>query len=225
MQAFDTGRLDVHAQGLNGPFAQGLQMVAEETGTVVVAGMFCPADTVTREGTTLNRVANTALITGGGHHLGYQKIHTYDAFSYRESDTVQPGKDLVVVDVDGVGVGVAVCFDIRFPEHFKELARRGAEVIVVPTSWADGPGKKEQWRVLTRARALDCGCYLAAADQARPGGNAAAGQPSGPTGIGHSVLVDPLGTVLVEGGYEPEVLVADVDVQAVAEARRALPLL
>ena len=70
---------------------------------------------------------------------GYNKIHTYDAFNYRESDTVKPGNELVTFELDGVTVGVAICYDVRFPEQFKALARQGAEVIVVPTSWADGP--------------------------------------------------------------------------------------
>src|SRR5690625_5955452 len=89
--------------------------------------MFRPADNVDKDGKTINRVYNTALITGPGVHLGYNKIHTYDAFNYRESDTVKPGNELVTFELDGITVGVAVCYDVRFPEQFKALARQGAD--------------------------------------------------------------------------------------------------
>lgn len=186
--------------------------------------MFRPADTNDVGDKRLNRVYNTALITGGGVHKGYDKIHTYDAFDYRESDTVRPGEELVTFVHEGVTVGVATCFDIRFPEQFQELAARGAQVVVVPTSWADGPGKVEQWRILTAARALDAGVFIAAAGQARPDFEAKAGQPSGPTGAGHSAVVGPTGKRLAEAGYGPETLVVEIDTEETAAARQQLPL-
>ena len=223
-QNFRSGRLDEQAQTLEGPFATAIQALAEELEVTVVAGMFCPADTVEREGKTINRVTNTALIAGPGVLGGYDKIHTYDAFDYRESDTVLAGESLVAFDVDDLIVGVATCYDIRFPEQFKELASQGAQLIVVPTSWADGPGKLEQWRLLTAARALDSTSYIVAAGQSRPGGGAEAGNPSGPTGIGHSTIVDPNGVRMAEAGYEDDILYADIDPNEVAKTRRALPV-
>lgn len=94
-QAFEQGRLDTQAEDLDGPFATALRRLAGELGVTVVAGMFRPADKSTVDGKELNRVYNTALITGGGVHKGYDKIHTYDAFSYKESDTVRPGDCLL----------------------------------------------------------------------------------------------------------------------------------
>ena len=223
-QNFRSGRLDEQAQTLEGPFATAIQTLAEELEVTVVAGMFCPADTVERDGKTINRVTNTALIAGPGVLGGYDKIHTYDAFDYRESDTVLAGESLVAFDVDDLVVGVATCYDIRFPEQFKELASQGAQLIVVPTSWADGPGKLEQWRLLTAARALDSTSYIVAAGQSRPGGDAEAGNPSGPTGIGHSTIVDPNGVRMAEAGYEDDILYADIDPNEVAKTRRALPV-
>ena len=223
-QNFRSGRLDEQAQTLEGPFATAIQALAEELEVTVVAGMFCPADTVEREGKTINRVTNTALIAGPGVLGGYDKIHTYDAFDYRESDTVLAGESLVAFDVDDLIVGVATCYDIRFPEQFKELASQGTQLIVVPTSWADGPGKLEQWRLLTAARALDSTSYIVAAGQSRPGGEAEAGNPSGPTGIGHSTIVDPNGVRMAEAGYEDDILYADIDPNEVAKTRRALPV-
>lgn len=223
-QNFRSGRLDEQAQTLEGPFATAIQTLAEELEVTVVAGMFCPADTVERDGKTINRVTNTALIAGPGVLGGYDKIHTYDAFDYHESDTVLAGESLVAFDVDDLVVGVATCYDIRFPEQFKELAGQGAQLIVVPTSWADGPGKLEQWRLLTAARALDSTSYIVAAGQSRPGGDAEAGKPSGPTGIGHSTIVDPNGVRVAEAGYEDDILYAEIDPNEVSKTRRALPV-
>lgn len=234
-QAFSAGRLDTQAQQLDGSFPTSLRVLAEDLGVVVVAGMFRPADTVDKPESNasgasskkVNRIYNTALITGANQHLGYDKIHTYDAFDYKESDTVKPGTELVTFTVPAsadITVGVATCYDIRFPEQFKELARRGAQVIVVPTSWADGPGKVEQWRILTAARALDSGCYIVAAGQARPGGNEEAGKSSGPTGAGHSCVVDPQGRRVAEAGYEPEILYCELDMGLVEKTRKTLPV-
>lgn len=223
-QNFRSGRLDEQAQSLEGPFATAIQALAEELEVTVVAGMFCPADTVERDGKTINRVSNTALIAGPGVLGGYDKIHTYDAFDYRESDTVLAGESLVAFDVDDLVVGAATCYDIRFPEQFKELASQGAQLIVVPTSWADGPGKLEQWRLLTAARALDSTSYIVAAGQSRPGGDAEAGNPSGPTGIGHSTIVDPNGVRVAEAGYEDDILYTEIDPNEVAKTRRTLPV-
>lgn len=224
-QSFASGRLDTSAQELDGDFATQLKTHAEELEVTVVAGMFRPADSVEKDDKTINRVYNTALITGPGVHLGYNKIHTYDAFNYRESDTVKPGNELVTFELDGVTVGVAICYDVRFPEQFKALARQGAEVIVVPTSWADGPGKRDQWRLLSATRALDSTAYVICAGQARPGGNDKAGEASGPTGIGHSVIVSPTAERLAEAGYEEEIIYADIDPELVAKTRKTLPVL
>ena len=153
MRSFGGGRLDTIAEPLDGPFATLIRDHATELGVIAVVGMFSLADTVDKDGTTRNRVANMALVTGPDVHESYQKIHTYDAFGYRESDTVAPGIDLMLFDAPSARVGVAICYDIRFPEQFINLAELGAEVIVVPASWQYGPGKLDQWRTLVTARA------------------------------------------------------------------------
>lgn len=220
-QAFDSGRLDTQAEELDGSFSTALRQLARDLSITIVAGMFRPADTQGE----INRVYNTALITGNGLHEGYDKIHTFDTDSYKESETVKPGTQLHTFEHEGVTVGVAICFDIRYPEQFKQLAREGAKVVVVPTSWADGGNKLDQWNVLARARALDAGVFIVAPDQARPGGSAKGGENSGPTGVGHSIAVAPDGRVLAQAGYDPEVIVVDIDPDEAAKRQEAMPLL
>ena len=200
------------AEPLDGPWAKAVAAIAAEHDVLVVAGMFTPSDD--------GRVRNTLLVTGLGEHLGYDKIHLYDAFGFRESDTVAPGAVPVTLRVDEVTLGVATCYDIRFPELFRALADRGADAIVVPTSWGAGAGKRDQWEVLVRARALDSGCWVLGCDQADPAATGTEVNPKAPTGIGYSTVADGFGVVRAQLGAGPEVVVVDVD-PAVTERARA----
>lgn len=226
MASFATRSADV-AQPLDGPWADGVREAASRHGLTVVAGMFTPAAaSVGADGKRRSRARNTLLVTGAGVDAHYDKLHLYDAWGFVESQHVEAGDTVVAVDVDGVRVGLTTCYDVRFPELFKYHASHGAEVIVVPASWANGPGKVEQWRALCVARALDSTCFIAAAAQADPatvpGREVRAGSP---TGVGHSLVVGPLGRVLAEAGAGPELLVADLDVASLADARAQLPVL
>ncbi|MBK1786241.1 carbon-nitrogen hydrolase family protein [Prauserella cavernicola] len=198
------------AEALDGPWARAVSELAREHDVLVVAGMFTPDG---------ERVRNTLLLTGLGVHRGYDKIHLYDAFGFRESDTVAGGDDLVTVDVDGVTLGVATCYDVRFPALFQALAESGAGAVVLPASWGAGEGKREQWELLVRARALDSGTWVLACGQADPKAAGVDVNPKAPTGIGYSTVADPFGRVHAQLGAEPGLLVADVD-PAVAEKSR-----
>lgn len=206
------------AEPVDGPWADGVRAIAADAGITVVTGMFTPADD--------GRVANTLLAVGPGTpnepDTHYDKIHLYDAFGFTESRTVAPGREPVVITVDGVEVGLTTCYDIRFPELFTTLARRGAELIVVSASWAAGPGKLEQWTLLARARALDCTSYIVAAGQADPGEPLAS---SAPTGVGGSLVVSPFGDVMASAGADPQLLVADLALEQVAKARETIAVL
>ncbi|MGY3553589.1 carbon-nitrogen hydrolase family protein [Williamsia sp. R60] len=205
------------AEPLDGPWGRGVGDVARDHGITVVAGMFTPGD----EG----RVRNTLVIADAdGDLTGYEKIHLYDAFGFSESRTVQAGDDVVTFDVDETTVGVATCYDIRFPALFTALADRGAQLIVVPASWGSGDGKLEQWRILAAARALDSGCFVAAVGQAVPADPDVA-QSSAPTGIGHSLVAGPFGAVHTELGNDPELAVVDLDFDQVDHARAAIAVL
>jgi deaminated glutathione amidase len=205
------------AQPLDGPWANAVRQIASDAGVLVVAGMFTPRPD--------GRVTNTLLITGRGVDTSYDKIHLFDAFGFAESATVAPGAKTVVSSVDGVQVGFAICYDIRFPGLFQKLADDGAVITVVPASWGSGPGKREQWELLARARALDSTTWIVACGQADP---ATLGQaPSGkaPTGVGYSLVVSPLGEIRGQLGAEPGLLVVDIDPGEVDAARAAVPVL
>ncbi|MFD7923557.1 carbon-nitrogen hydrolase family protein [Streptomyces sp. NPDC059740] len=206
------------AQPLDGPWAEGVRSVARETGLTLVVGMFTPAPD--------GRVANTLLVTGPGTESSYDKIHLYDAFGFRESDTVAPGERVVTVRVDEVTVGLATCYDLRFPELFQAHADAGATLSVLPAAWGAGPGKLTQWDLLVRARALDASVWLAAVGQAAPEPGADPEQPTkAPTGVGHSALVGPDGTVRTRLGAGPEVVTADIDVAEADRVRRTVAVL
>lgn len=211
------------AEPVDGPWADGVRAIAADSGITVIAGMFTPAGD--------GRVKNTLIAAGPGTpnepDTHYDKIHLYDAFGFTESRTVAPGAEPVVITVDGVGVGLSVCYDIRFPELYTELARRGAQVIAVCASWGSGPGKLEQWTLLARARALDSMSYVVAAGQADPGDSLTSpGSGSGaPTGVGGSLVASPLGEVVASAGAEPQLVVADIDVDAVPKVRESIAVL
>ncbi|KNC20197.1 hydrolase [Arthrobacter sp. RIT-PI-e] len=202
---------------LDGPWATRVREVAGDLGIVVVVGMFTPGSG--------GRVKNTLLVTGPGVDTSYDKVHLFDAFGYRESDGVEPGTQPVTFEVDGVGIGLATCYDIRFPALFAANAARGAQLNIVCASWGAGEGKIDQWSLLARARALDSTTFLLACGQADP---ASSGIPAGgtaPTGVGHSTVVSPLGRVLLELGPEPALEFVEIDPREVASARCTLPVL
>ena len=228
MRRFGLPLADI-AEPVDGPWSQQLRKIAEHHQLVVVAGMFTPGGA--------GRVKNTLRAVGPGVDAHYDKIHLFDAFGFRESDTVAPGTEPVMITVGGTNVGLTTCYDVRFPGLYVRLAELGADVICVAASWGAGPGKVEQWQLLTRARGLDATSYLVAAGQADPAaakeGSSASerrserNEPtsSAPTGVGYSAVISPRGEVLQSLTAEPGLLVADIDLDVVAETRAAIPVL
>ena len=205
------------AEPTDGPWATRLAGIAAEHGVVVVAGMFTPSDD--------GRVHNTLRAVGPGVDAAYDKIHLFDAFGFRESDTVAPGSAPVLIEVAGVPVGLTTCYDVRFPGLYARVAELGAQVIVLAASWGAGPGKVEQWQLLTRARALDSTAYLVASAQADPAAAGVAVRDGAPTGVGFSVAVGPTGEPISSLGAEPGLLVVDLDLAEVTATRAAIPVL
>jgi predicted amidohydrolase len=170
------------------------------------------------------RVYNTTAVFGPDGDLlaRYRKIHLYDVVldgvaTYEESATIAPGDELVTVDVDGVTVGLTICYDLRFPELFRILALRGAEVILLPANFAMATGK-DHWEVLIRARAIENGVFVVAPAQFGH-------HPDGYWSYGRSLIVDPWGTVLATAPDEETVLTADLTLARLRSVRRQIPAL
>ncbi len=203
---FGRGMADL-AEPVDGPWVSSVHEIACAAGVSVIAGTFTPDG---------DRIRNTLVCCSADGVVAYDKIHLYDAFGYRESDRIAPGSTPVCAIVGGVTVGLTTCYDVRFPELYVDLARRGATVVVVAAAWQAGPGKVEQWELLVRARALDSTCWVVAV-------GAAAGETD--FGVGHSMVVAPDGTVTARLGAEPGLLVADLDPDVVTRQRETLPVL
>jgi deaminated glutathione amidase len=204
------------AEPLDGSFCSALSAAAKETGVGLVAGVFEPAPD--------GRVYNTAVAYDGTGELvaSYRKLHLFDAFGQRESDVVAPGAEVVSCSLAGIEVGLQTCYDIRFPELSRSLTLGGAELLVVPASWASGLFKEEHWVTLVRARAIENTVWVAAVGQVPDPGEPTHRQLAG---IGRSLLVDPFGVVRADLGPRPGVVVAEIDPALITEVRAALPSL
>jgi len=214
---FAVQRLDARvvaaAEPLTGPYVTALRGLAAEFGVHVVAGVVEAPGTHDESG----QVYNTLVAAGPDAEFAavYRKVHLYDAFGFRESDTVLPGPitEPATFAVDGVVFGLQTCFDLRFPEGFRRVAAAGAQVLLLPAQWIPGPGKVEQWTTLLRARAIENTVYVAAADHAAPRGS------------GASMIVDPTGMVLAELGEAPGFATARIDLDHLDAVRTTNPSL
>ncbi len=174
------------------------------------------------------RFVNRSLLVGpeGDIVARYDKIHMFDvalsrAETYRESAAYRPGDRLVLADTPIGGIGLSVCYDLRFPRLFSELARAGAGILTVPSAFSQLTGAAH-WEILLRARAIETGCFVLAPAQCGRH-DIAVGKPRDT--YGHSLAVDPWGKVLADGGTEPGVLMVDLDPGEVARARQRIPAL
>jgi len=215
-QARFSADLRTVAEPIDGPFCAGLSAAAKSTGVCLVAGTFEPGPD--------QRVYNTtvAFDADGALAAAYRKIHLFDALGQRESDTVAAGSDVVIADLAGLRIGLLTCYDVRFPELARSLAARGTDLIAIPAAWAAGLFKEEHWTTLVRARAIENTIWVAAAGQVPDPGEPAT---AAPTGIGRSMLVDPMGAVRLDLGSAPLVAAGDVDTEMTARVRAVLPSL
>lgn len=191
--------------------------LAKETGTWIMTGTL---------GCLLpdGRVANRAFVIDpqGEIKARYDKIHMFDVDlaggeSYRESATYRPGEQAVVAPTPWGGLGLTICYDVRFAYLYRALAKAGASIITVPAAFTVPTGRAH-WHVLLRARAIETGAFILAPAQT--------GIHDGGRGTyGHSVIISPWGEVLADAGEEPGIILADLDLSRVAEARRMVPSL
>lgn len=150
----------------------------------------------------------------------YDKIHLFDVDlpsgeTYRESNTVMGGEQAVTAELPWCTVGLTICYDLRFPQLYRALARKGATLLTVPSAFTETTGKAH-WHPLLRARAIENGAFVIAPAQ---GGTHANGRKT----YGHSMIVGPWGDILVEGGAEPGVFMAEIDPAQAADARARIP--
>lgn len=203
----------------DGEFAAFFSGIAARLGMWVHAGSFHEV------GPDDKHTYNTTLFFDRSGRLAatYRKIHLYDVeipgrVSYLESSTVAAGTEPVVVDVEGLRVGLSICYDLRFPELYRQLATTGgAQLLVVPAAFMLHTGR-DHWEVLLRARAIENQCFVAAAGQIGD-------HDPGRTCFGRSMVIDPWGTVLAQAADTTGIVVADLDLDRLNAIRTELPSL
>jgi predicted amidohydrolase len=205
-------------EAIDGEFAAFFADAARELGIWVHAGSFHEI------GPDEGRTFNTTLLfrPDGSLAASYRKIHLYDVeiagrVSYQESRTVAPGDKTVVTEVDGVPTGLSICYDLRFPELYRQLAIAGAKILVVPAAFMLHTGR-DHWEVLLRARAIESQCFVLAAGQIGD-------HEPGRTCFGRSMIIDPWGTVLAQAPDTETVVLADLDLDRLETIRAELPSL
>jgi predicted amidohydrolase len=171
-----------------------------------------------------DRAVNRSLLIDPKGEIAarYDKIHMFDvdlanAESYRESNSYRPGDTATLADLPWGRLGLTICYDLRFPALYRALAEAGATMLAIPSAFTQQTGDAH-WHVLNRARAIENGAYVFAAAQSGKHEN-------GRETYGHSLIVDPWGRVLAEGGTEPGVVMAEIDPAEVAKARGRIPSL
>jgi predicted amidohydrolase len=173
---------------------------------------------------TPERAANRGFLIDPKGEIAarYDKIHMFDVDlgngeSYRESRTYRPGEQAVLSDLPWGRLGLTICYDLRFPALYRALAEAGATMLAIPSAFTQQTGEAH-WHVLIRARAIENGSFVFAAAQAGK-------HESGRETFGHSLIVDPWGRILAEGGIEPGVVMAEIDLAEVGKARSRMPSL
>jgi deaminated glutathione amidase len=199
------------SEGIDGFFVSQLINLADRHDVTLVAGMF-------ETNASALPFNSTVVVTREGVVSCYRKIHLYDALGFDESSSLTPGDpsqlEQGIVEIDGWRVGVMTCFDLRFPEVARQLTLHGAQLIVMGAAWVAGPDKIEQWKTLLSARAIENGCFIAAAAQ------------PGPRYCGSSQIVDPMGRVITSAQVgDPAVITATIDMDVIHDTRSGMPLL
>ena len=198
------------------PTLSALRQTAREVGAWVQVGSIA-----VRNG---EKIANRAFLIDpqGGIATSYDKLHLFDVDlpsgeSWRESSTYTGGSCAVVAETPLATFGLSICYDIRFPALYRSLAEAGANVLTGPACFTRQTGEAH-WNILQRARAIETGSFMVSAAQ---GGVHEDGRET----YGHSIIVDPWGRVLAEGGTEPGVILAEIDLSLVGDARARIPSL
>ena len=202
-----------------GPTTVPFEAIAREHGCWVLAGSHAESSA------DPERPFNTAALFGRDGRLvaTYRKLHLFDVAvddgpSDQESARVTPGDHAVVASVDGIGLGLSICYDLRFPELYRALSVAGAALLAVPAVFTERTGR-DHWEVLLRARAIENGAFVLAAGACGHGG------PGAIPAWGHSMVVDPWGRIIATAGAGEAIVRAELDLARVDAARRQIPVL
>lgn len=206
------------AEGVDGPALSWARAIAAELAIDLVAG------SIVERVADAERLANTSFHVGPGGEVRarYRKIHMFDSevdgTVYRESDTEEPGEEIVTsATAGGVELGLSICYDLRFPELYRILALRGAQVVTVPSAFTLAT-TRDHWETLVRARAIENQVYVVAANQIGT-------HPPGHRSGGRSLIVDPWGVVLAQAPDAEGFVAAELDLERQSEVRERLPCL
>lgn len=205
----DSSYLYRESEDLEGEWVKFFRDVASTRNSCVVTTLF-------ERSRNPPKVYNTVVVLGrDGDLLGvYRKTHLFDILGYRESSFIEPGNEIFKpIKACGLKIGLAVCFELRYPEIFRIQALRGTEVFIIPAAWYKGPLKEETLRVLAQARSHENVAYTIVAAQ------------YGENFTGRSMIVDPMGVVVVDGGIGEKIVEGLVDVELVYKTRERMPLL
>ncbi|GGO84620.1 carbon-nitrogen family hydrolase [Wenjunlia tyrosinilytica] len=208
------------AEPLDGPTATAMSGAARDAGVWLHAGSIVEREATgpgSAEGPGRpGRMFNTSLVFGPDGELRrtYRKIHRF-GFDEGEAVVMGGGEQIATAATAHGTLGLATCYDLRFPEQFRLLVDAGAELLVIPAGWP--ARRREHWLLLARARAVESQAFVLAC--------CSAGTHAGVEQAGHSLVVDPWGEVLAEGGTDEEVLVVDIDPGQVAKVRADFPVL
>jgi deaminated glutathione amidase len=204
------------ARPIPGPFSDAFAAVAKARDAWILAGSLAETGP---QGLPYN--TSVLIDPSGAIAARYRKIHLFDVDledgpSDRESERVSAGDRAVVADVDGIRLGLSICYDLRFPELYRALTDAGAEVLAVPANFLERTGR-DHWEVLLRARAIENGAYVIAPAQV--------GSAAGVAAHGRSMVIDPWGTIVAQAPDEVAIVHAELDLDRVASIRLQIPVL
>ena len=208
---------DKAGQTLTGPAITMLQEKARKYSMIVNGGSI-----VERHPHLEGKFYNTSVLINreGAIVATYRKIHLFDVElangdKHAESERIVAGDQLVTVEIDGITFGLAICYDLRFPELFRALKLRGAQILLLPASFTLHTGR-DHWEILVRARAIENQCYVVAA------GQVGTSQP-GKESFGRSMIVDPWGLVLAQAQDLPTVILTDIHLEQIERVQKQIP--
>ncbi|WP_227354616.1 carbon-nitrogen family hydrolase [Haladaptatus salinisoli] len=211
--AFETYQRN--AEGLDGPTLSAVSDLAAEHGIGVLAGSIVEDLSLTDDGTPADEgLANTSVSfdRDGRRRAVYRKHHLF-GYESAEAELLVPGESLGIAEFEDVTVGMTTCYDLRFPELYRDIAEAGATLVLVPSAWPYP--RVEHWTVLSRARAVENQCFLATIN--------GSGSYQDATLLGRSTVYDPWGTLLASTGDEPDLVVTDIDPARVERVREEFP--